>query len=587
MSYNNDYVTKKDLTFSTNVTVKEELFSFIIEENTSNNIISNFFGEKISSVTAFIGKNGTGKTTNVCKPIMAQNWLTYDLIIFLKIDELLVFKNPLISKKIENQTKYKLREITISDTRIGDGFQEINSKSNEELNDFIRLYYSSSYTETPFDTKSINDDISTSGLIAKELSIIVGKESEGKIEYSSNDSFTNFKFNDLRQQIEFLESEIGKEFSTNLNLNTKINVSHSPSQIRVVENQFENIELFSEFENSINKNLSNGLIDITSLPGAPRIAIILWSFVYNISYTLKEEYLTFLRRKQINFYANTIELEEEDVNLNVFIGPLLELLNSIIDHIEDHFILRNGLNNIITNTSFSIPIEIGQRFINIHTNQLKEKINNYNFKWNISSGEYSYLSLFSRLYGSDYRIQNKYFLLVIDEGDTNFHPEWSRKYVNMLIKWIPKILSRAKSIQLVLTTHSPYVLSDLPASNVYTMKKENGKINIEHPNNSTFGANIHDLLANDFFMDEGFMGEFAKGKIQTVIDILNHKKISKKKVINHQEIWNIIQLIGDTFLKQKMSSMFLSKFENLELLEQELAKARAEVKRLENLNKKL
>jgi hypothetical protein len=37
----------------------------------------------------------------------------------------------------------------------------------------------------------------------------------------------------------------------------------------------------------------------------------------------------------------------------------------------------------------------------------------------------------------------------------------------------------------------------------------------------TFGANIHDLLANDFFLENGFMGEFAKKKINEAIRFLN------------------------------------------------------------------
>ncbi|MDZ7818513.1 MAG: hypothetical protein U5K55_07810 [Aliarcobacter sp.] len=38
-----------------------------------------------------------------------------------------------------------------------------------------------------------------------------------------------------------------------------------------------------------------------------------------------------------------------------------------------------------------------------------------------------------------------------------------------------------------------------------------------------FGANIHTLLSHGFFMKDGLMGEFAKGKIDLAIKYLNQK----------------------------------------------------------------
>ena len=41
---------------------------------------------------------------------------------------------------------------------------------------------------------------------------------------------------------------------------------------------------------------------------------------------------------------------------------------------------------------------------------------------------------------------------------------------------------------------------------------------------NTFGANIHTLLSHGFFMKDGLMGEFAKSKIDDVINYLNNKE---------------------------------------------------------------
>lgn len=67
-------------------------------------------------------------------------------------------------------------------------------------------------------------------------------------------------------------------------------------------------------------------------------------------------------------------------------------------------------------------------------------------------------------------------------------------------------------------THSPYILSDIP--NAFVLKLVNGVPQPYKDGNDTFGANVHDLLANDFFMKKGFMGEWAKNQIKSVVDSL-------------------------------------------------------------------
>ena len=74
----------------------------------------------------------------------------------------------------------------------------------------------------------------------------------------------------------------------------------------------------------------------------------------------------------------------------------------------------------------------------------------------------------------------------------------------------------------------------------------------------TFGANIHTLLSDSFFMEDGLMGEFAKGKITEIkefyqkveekkkSDFISLKKEYEKKKIKFEEIQSII---GEPFLK--------------------------------------
>ncbi|MDZ7819458.1 MAG: hypothetical protein U5K55_13030 [Aliarcobacter sp.] len=76
----------------------------------------------------------------------------------------------------------------------------------------------------------------------------------------------------------------------------------------------------------------------------------------------------------------------------------------------------------------------------------------------------------------------------------------------------------------------------------------------------TFGANIHTLLSNGFFMSDGLMGEFAKSKINEIKDFYDTNKNLKKEDSNFESkkdefkknkkyFENIQKIIGEPFLK--------------------------------------
>lgn len=122
-------------------------------------------------------------------------------------------------------------------------------------------------------------------------------------------------------------------------------------------------------------------------------------------------------------------------------------------------------------------------------------------------------------------ISYRYVNIVLDEIELYYHPEWQRRYISDLIDYLervnPKNLDKIKGININILTHSPYILSDIPLSN--TLRLEKGKsTKSDNDNLQTFGANIHNLLANDFFMKDGFMGEWSKRKINEAIIFLNY-----------------------------------------------------------------
>jgi len=165
----------------------------------------------------------------------------------------------------------------------------------------------------------------------------------------------------------------------------------------------------------------------------------------------------------------------------------------------------------------------------------------------LSTGEKDSLLLIALIYKSFEKEQKQDSIILLDEIETFYHPNWAKNFFNLLFEEI-----KDRELHLIMTSHSPLLLSDIPKENVIFLEK--GKQ--VYPNIETFGANIHTLLSHGFFMKEGLMGEFAKRKINEVIKYLNQKELTPDE-INYCE--NIISIIGEPILKRQLQKMLDSK----------------------------
>ncbi len=150
------------------------------------------------------------------------------------------------------------------------------------------------------------------------------------------------------------------------------------------------------------------------------------------------------------------------------------------------------------------------------------------------------------------RVRYRCMNLVLDEVEICFHPEYQRKFIKKLIDLLIKLrLNYRCSLNIILATHSPFVLSDIPRQNILYLEDGicvNEKIDI-----NPYAANVNDILHQSFFLKDSFMGEFALERIRTLmedIDNLGKRKNSRKE----EELLQEINLIGDKFLKQQLTS---------------------------------
>ena len=145
-------------------------------------------------------------------------------------------------------------------------------------------------------------------------------------------------------------------------------------------------------------------------------------------------------------------------------------------------------------------------------------------------------------------------LLLIDEIDLYSHPDWQRKIIYQLIDTINKI--EKLPVQIIITSHSPIILSDFPKQNIIYLRNNEGTTRVDddgREHKQSFGANIYTLFTDAFFLKNSVIGEFAKSKILEVYDDINSKEPLKKEKNYYQKF---IDMIGNDILKKEMQRLF-------------------------------
>lgn len=172
-----------------------------------------------------------------------------------------------------------------------------------------------------------------------------------------------------------------------------------------------------------------------------------------------------------------------------------------------------------------------------------------------SSGEQELLNLFSLInYAVNIR-PNKYDkdkvpqLLVLDEAELGFHPEWQRNYISMLVDFVNS-MSNEHKFQIILTSHSPILLSDIPLCCCNYLKYDEEKkitYNVGNKQHNTFASNVFYLYRDSFFLENGLIGCFAENKLNKLKEEIEKGTRSANGCQEYVE--QMINLIGDKRLQ--------------------------------------
>ena len=508
-----------------------------VDEDDNKKYIENFFGDNIN-VTAIVGKNGSGKS-NILKSIIDDSTSDIDDMRFLLYYDGSSFFVQLKDMSNEDYdfniiNKVSKRKISIKDIKVD------NNAFDEFYNKTHRLF--------------IDNISSKKSYIIEESHKQAICEFQGKDKESYNIQLIIHLLQNKKIKIPFVTpekinislSEMNEDFNKEVKNYMLLNHFAVTDAIRIIndsENILQKIEVYLLFFYSL------GYAEYDK-PSEPK--------------SIRE-----LVNKGGNPFALIQQMKNIDNIINlVSIGvpeDSKKIINMILKELKNEKFILEGL----VTKKFNVDINfVSNTFIkNYRKIAFKADILSFDFEPYPSNGEYNFLLTFARIFHCLEDLENKNILLVIDEGDLTLHPQWQKNYINLLISFLKNNFKHL-NFHIILTTHSPFLLSDISKKNIIfldTYKKDEddnqkeGNCKVVDGTNQTFGANIHTLLTDSFFMEGGLMGEFAKQKINEIIKNLKDKEYTytKKEKTN---VLLTIESIGEPFLKSKLLDMYNRRF---------------------------
>jgi len=531
---------------------------------------SGFFGKNSSNVTAIIGKNGSGKSSLLQAITKALAFGIFEDETFKNKQDsiLLIFLDKATGEYsfFSKGTKFENCKIYL--------YGKVLLKSN--LKDLNYIYYDEIFTKKP-------NKISEKNLKETDISLqSIFLKNEKDINLFSIDETKNIIIflNKYRNRIILKEKtkitfptyffiKLKNDRDDNLeNLNENLTKEIKKLMLRGLKKEFE-INLNEHFEllyhaeiedtilNIINSSKETQEIDFSSLQ---KLAI-------DVQNAFSQDFLDIIDifiKKRGQKYLNFI--------MSFYKNIYLTLKNK-----NKNFLFKNERIEVKLNSSSNENVDKLIEFFSYDI--LDEQLLEYSFNLEMSSGEKSFLSIFSRLYWLKREFDfKKSRIILMDEPEIFMHPEWQRKFLDIFLKFTQELFT-VQNTQIILSSHSPFVASDLPRNNVIMLgitevpaKNENGKeekdqdgelvtnkyCEVKKNKVKTFGANIFDLYKEGFFVDSTF-GEFSKNKIKDIVKLLSPKN-GEYNIIgienNKEEIEYIIETIGEPLIANRIKNMY-------------------------------
>lgn len=109
-------------------------------------------------------------------------------------------------------------------------------------------------------------------------------------------------------------------------------------------------------------------------------------------------------------------------------------------------------------------------------------------------------------------------LFLLDEPETHFNPAWRAKFISRLRQCFEKDGMTTAAPEMLITTHTPFLISDSEPGNVLIFSKNEQEkcVEVTRPNYNTLGASINKITMETFNKRET-IGDYAKSKLDDFI----------------------------------------------------------------------
>ncbi len=133
----------------------------------------------------------------------------------------------------------------------------------------------------------------------------------------------------------------------------------------------------------------------------------------------------------------------------------------------------------------------------------------------LSDGEHQ----FNEVVGTILMMEEDNCLFLMDEPDTHFNPKWRAKMIKMF-NYVSAIeidskhrVTKVRDQEVIITTHSPFVVSDTRKEDVYVFEKDEKGARYHNPEIETYGASIN-LILQEVFRRDITISDYANSRLE-------------------------------------------------------------------------
>lgn len=552
-----------------------------------NRVNSYLFGESnIKNVTTIVGDNGAGKTT-ILESVKYYCNTTIDddksgaIFACLEVD---AEGNEIINVFLYGKDQFDIHSPEVKITK------HINNQDFFKSTKIISLSNLLDYSDYLEPSNGNIDNLTVGGLIKrdykKELDYLVDKQQKNNVNH-----ITNFYTYEVQRQLAFFNSyrERFDHLKLPIKIPKKLSIEVTNSRKRF-ENMFNEKKDIQELKSLVEKllNQTRNCIFFYNREqykgnGEGFYRNLLENIILNLIKDIAIPISTNYRRvEEFEVLKTTINKINQNQNITLvyyiesFIHELMniESISKYRNLLEPYSNFFQWVKKIINNDEimFGQPFDLNTMQIELsdrNYDMFSEMFKKYNataftfpylkFFWSgLSTGEYNMLNTFAKIYSVlkdskvvnhlGYKVSCENIWILIDEIDSTFHPTWQSDFMTFLLKFVQELF-KEYNVQIILTTHSPILLSDFANHNVIYLKQ--GIVQSNEGHQKTFAQNIYTLFSDAFFVKRP-RGAFAEQILFNIeydlMELSNGKrKNSQNKIL---QLKAVIQEIGETVIRE-------------------------------------